>query len=363
MRVPSYRLHKATGQAVVTIRGKDHYLGKHGSSESKERYRQTIANHLTNSPDDPPPNEVKVDLTTGQAVALFRDTLKDESARLQNHFKIALASLLKWEKEPIANFGTARYSEVRSQFASSGWNQTHCNQQLSRVKQFLRWLSIQEVYPVMQLAAIREVPSLDGRETRMPRDIKPVPLQVVEETLPQLSAFVRGAIQFMWLTGCRPKEVLSMRPNLIDRSGTIYIDKSDAETYDDVWIYRPATHKTFWRGISRQILIGPQCQELLKPFLGLILPDEYVFPPGRSYGEPKPMDVGTLAKNVRLAVQRAEVEPWFPYQIRHSAATRFRREGNKDIAGTLLGHIDRSVTARYAREDWGKAVEVIKKVG
>jgi hypothetical protein len=29
-RVPSYRLHKPTGLAVVTIHGKDHYLGKHG---------------------------------------------------------------------------------------------------------------------------------------------------------------------------------------------------------------------------------------------------------------------------------------------------------------------------------------------
>jgi hypothetical protein len=29
-RIPSYRLHKPTGQAVVTIDGKDHYLALHG---------------------------------------------------------------------------------------------------------------------------------------------------------------------------------------------------------------------------------------------------------------------------------------------------------------------------------------------
>jgi hypothetical protein len=34
-RKPSYRLHKRTGQAVVTIDGKDIYLGKHGSRPSK----------------------------------------------------------------------------------------------------------------------------------------------------------------------------------------------------------------------------------------------------------------------------------------------------------------------------------------
>ena len=29
-KVPSYRVHKASGQAVVTLGGKDHYLGKYG---------------------------------------------------------------------------------------------------------------------------------------------------------------------------------------------------------------------------------------------------------------------------------------------------------------------------------------------
>jgi hypothetical protein len=31
-RAPRYRLHKKTGQAVVTIDGKDIYLGKHRSA-------------------------------------------------------------------------------------------------------------------------------------------------------------------------------------------------------------------------------------------------------------------------------------------------------------------------------------------
>ena len=30
--VPKYRKHKASGQAIATIQGKDHYLGPHGSA-------------------------------------------------------------------------------------------------------------------------------------------------------------------------------------------------------------------------------------------------------------------------------------------------------------------------------------------
>ena len=40
---PSYRLYKRTGQAVVTLDGRDHYLGAYGSLESKQDYNRLIA--------------------------------------------------------------------------------------------------------------------------------------------------------------------------------------------------------------------------------------------------------------------------------------------------------------------------------
>lgn len=46
-RTPSYRLHKPTGQAVVTLGGKDLYLGKHGTPESREKYDQLIVEWIT----------------------------------------------------------------------------------------------------------------------------------------------------------------------------------------------------------------------------------------------------------------------------------------------------------------------------
>ena len=42
-RPPAYRLHKARNAAVVTITGKNHYLGPYGSPESYERYTQLLA--------------------------------------------------------------------------------------------------------------------------------------------------------------------------------------------------------------------------------------------------------------------------------------------------------------------------------
>jgi len=40
---PSYRRHKASGNAMVTIHGRDHYLGKYGSRESHEKYHELVA--------------------------------------------------------------------------------------------------------------------------------------------------------------------------------------------------------------------------------------------------------------------------------------------------------------------------------
>ena len=31
-RIPAYRLHKPTGQAVVRLESRDHYLGRHGTA-------------------------------------------------------------------------------------------------------------------------------------------------------------------------------------------------------------------------------------------------------------------------------------------------------------------------------------------
>ena len=44
-RPPAYRLHKARQSAVVTIDGKNFYLGVYGSLESREKYARLIAEH------------------------------------------------------------------------------------------------------------------------------------------------------------------------------------------------------------------------------------------------------------------------------------------------------------------------------
>ncbi len=45
--IPAYSLHRSSGQAIVRIAGHDHYLGLHGSPESREKYDRLIAEWLS----------------------------------------------------------------------------------------------------------------------------------------------------------------------------------------------------------------------------------------------------------------------------------------------------------------------------
>ena len=47
-RIPKYRLHKPSGQAVVTLSGRDFYLGRFETKASRAEYDRHIAEWLAN---------------------------------------------------------------------------------------------------------------------------------------------------------------------------------------------------------------------------------------------------------------------------------------------------------------------------
>ena len=44
--VPAYSHHKPSGQAVVCLNGRDHYLGRYGSAASQAEYNRLIGEWL-----------------------------------------------------------------------------------------------------------------------------------------------------------------------------------------------------------------------------------------------------------------------------------------------------------------------------
>jgi site-specific recombinase XerD len=54
---------------------------------------------------------------------------------------------------------------------------------------------------------------------------------------------------------------------------------------------------------------------------------------------------------------------WFPHQLRHSAASEFRRRYGLEVAQALLGHSELGVTQVYAEVDRNVARRVMTEIG
>jgi integrase len=58
-----------------------------------------------------------------------------------------------------------------------------------------------------------------------------------------------------------------------------------------------------------------------------------------------------------------QLPKWTPYQLRHTAATKVRKEMGYECAGATLGHTNMSATAIYAERNQGLADEAAKRFG
>src|SRR5689334_6137204 len=117
-RVPSYRLHKQSGQAICTLNGRDCLLGPWKSVASKKRYDQLIEKWLANNrqPLDAGPAPLLIDELCARYWRFVRRYYvkgglpTDE----QNCIKSALRPLLKlFAEEPVNEFGPKKLKLVR----------------------------------------------------------------------------------------------------------------------------------------------------------------------------------------------------------------------------------------------------------
>lgn len=404
MRVPSYRLHKPTGQAVVTIRGRDHYLGKFDSPESREKYRGLIATYVATGYAPVTGNVT----TVRQAVDRFWFG-RELAPKDRHHFKQVLRPVMSlFGDTPLTDFGPVRFRTVRAEFVAAGWCRDHVNRQAGRVKEWLRWLVAEELYPADKLAAVRAVAGVRPGEAPDHPDVPPVADEVVAATLPHVPPPVAGLVQFQRWSGCRPGEAVIARGGDIDTDGRVLLSGGRKLTLPGVWVYVPAAHKGGHLDKAKHVLIGPKGQEVLRPFLDRD-PDAYLFSPLLQNRNPHAgprYKVGSYAQAVaracraawplpaelergrvtapgrkryrlesvadwraRLGDRWAEVlawrsaHHWHPHQLRHSCATELAEQFGQEVAREVLGHADLDTTSIYAERAIKKAAAAIREAG
>jgi integrase len=418
-KVPSYRLHKQSGQAVVTLTDhlgtrRDVLLGKHGTPESRAEYARVLAEWETSgrrlpaksaevsAPASLSVNELMLAYlhhADGYYVADGRPTSQPDRIR----------QALRPVKElyghiPASAFGPLALKAVREKLVARGYARTHVNQLVGCIKRMFQWAVAEEVVPSSVFHGLQAVAGLKkGRTTAYePEPVAPVALAVVEETRPHLSRTIAAMVQVELLTGMRPGEVCLLRGCDLEMSGP-------------VWIYRPARHKTAHHGHQRAVAIGPKAQEVLRPFLKTDLL-AYLFSPAEAEAQRQaarraarkskvqPSQVSRkkkrpkrapgahytphsyhqalrkaiLAANTAAACAdckpkkpaercdacKADALPhWHPHQLRHTHATEVRRRFGLEAAQVALGHASADVTQVYAERNLTLAVQVAAQIG
>jgi len=67
-KLPTYRKHRASGQAIVTLNGTDHYLGPQDTASSRKEYDRLISEWIANGRS---PLAAKSDLLIVELIAAY----------------------------------------------------------------------------------------------------------------------------------------------------------------------------------------------------------------------------------------------------------------------------------------------------
>lgn len=387
-RTPSYRRHKPSGQAVVTLAGRDHYLGKYGSPESRAEYDRVVGEWLVGGRRAPgKADSPGTDLTINELILAylgFADGYYVKDGRPTTEprdIRLAIRPLRRlYAHSPAGEFGPLALKAVRGQLIESGLCRTEVNKRIGRIVRAFKWAVGEEILPASVYHALRAVPGLRrGRTTaRESAPVRPVPDALVDAVRPHVARQVWAMIELQRLTGMRPGEVTALRTADVDRTGP-------------VWIYTPAGHKTEHHGKRRCIALGPRARDALGPWLRS---EEaaYLFSPREAMAERQAAkrqrrrtpvqpsqrdrrkraarrvpggryDVAAYNRAIEYGCRKAGVPKWHPHQLRHNVATRLRKEFGLDTARAVLGHSSTAVTEIYAELDGAKAAEAMERIG
>ena len=268
---PGYRLHRQSGQAIVTLRDtrsdhrRDVLLGEHGTTESHTEYARVVQQwkdagrvlDATPKPDKltPPDRSVARLLLDFMLAEKRRYGLAPDDEALPSNLFTIRAALRRCRS--IAGgvdaraFGPRALTEVRDAMIAEGLSRGHVNRLVRVIIRAFSWGVSQERIPAEKVDAMKHLRPLQRGEqgTADPPRIGLAPVAHVEAAIAYMTPQVAAMVNLMRHTGMRPGEVVQMRAADIDMSGK-------------TWTYTPRHHKTEHHGIDRFIPLGPRAQAM-----------------------------------------------------------------------------------------------------
>ena len=421
--LPKYRKH-SSGQARVTINGRDYLLGPWNTKASHHEYDRVIAEYLSGGRSPSfglEPGGYTVAMLVRDYIAYSRSYYGEDVSSDLHRIKPALKPLIHLYRDSLAtDFGPQCFKAVRETMIQSGLTRQGINRRMKLVSRAFKWAAAEGKIPAAIYETLKLVPSLKrGRTTaREAKKIKPIDDLVVDATLPHMSPIVADMVRIQRLIGCRPSEVCNLTPASLDRS-------------DDVWVATLTEHKTAHHGHTRKLFIGPKVQAILSSYLereadeALFQPCETMAMRRRSDAESRitPLSCGnrpgkrsgglkgtharkkagnryttnSYRRAIHYACDKAFPAPaplvqrsgesdaarrerlnqqqlkelkewqsehrWSPNRLRHTRGTEVRKKFGLEAAQVSLGHSTADVTQVYAERDETAAKRVALETG
>lgn len=365
---PTITHHRASGQAKVRYRGHDYYLGKYGSRQAQREYAALVSRLASEGPPPAalaPSGSAAKRWTVAEAVARWfaeRAPRYDPEGRQVEVIEHAVGPLLRlFPRLPLDELDHERLDEVREDMVARKWCASLILDRIGRIRGLVRWWERKRMAPAGTLAGLDLLEPLapsDHRVRRAPRR-RPCTWEALSAVVEHSPPSVRGLLLVMWWTGCRTGEARRMKAGEIEQLAA------------DVWLFRPARHKTRHLDHERIIPLGPGAREVVAPRLADRGPDEYLWPAIYGGGAASPRVCGprcysrhSLGVAVRRARARAGVLDFQPYQCRHAAKKRVADALGLEAARCYLGHAEVQTTLDYASQrDLAHAVDIARRMG
>jgi integrase len=333
LTVPSYRLHKQSGQAIVTLTNgiggrRDVLLGEYGTAASRAEYARVMAEWEVNGQ--------RFQTSGGESAALSLNELMLAFVRYaEQHYRRAdgtatnelaeCKAALRPLKElygtlPVAEFGPLKLKAVRQKMADlqryfvrfklDGTDEAtnverhvweHSFRRTAAAGCQVRW---QRKWHDAEVLEVTEALSRGVINNRIRRIVRMFKWAVGEELAPEsvwralttVRGLEKGRTTVRETEDVKPvpeAHVLAVLPHATPpvaamlelqlltgaRPGEMRVMRAcDIDTSGEVWLYRPPHHKMRHTGKERIIAIGPRGQEIIKPFLKLDT-QTYLFSP------------------------------------------------------------------------------------
>ncbi len=384
IRVPNYRKHKASGQARVTLSGKDFYLGKFRSPESLIEYNRLISEwtaagcRVVSSPGS--------SLTVVELLDQYVSDLATKHPSKSQLEKAKQACRLLRDQcgaQPVSNVTPFTLRAIQSLLAKRGNCTTTIAIRVSCIVALLGWGKREGLVPVEVFERLKDEPRAPRHlGAPRPKSRQPLTPDELEQALRVLPPMIADMVTLQRHTGMRPGEICNMTWSQIQRASS------------GIWIYDPEQHKNAYLGKERVIPLGPQCQAILMKYQHR-RPDEVIFSPreserlrldvlhsqrktpmtpsqrqrandaeqradSRNRGPGLSWRTDSYRRAIQTALEKHGLKKWFPYLLRHTRATEIRQMHGLDTAQAALGHAHIRTTEMYAKgpSDWMSKVAV-----